>query len=262
MFCLASPIHPRIHKKKSGAKSGAGLDATAPANITYHGGPVINKPVLYLIWYGSWTGNNATTIVTNFVKYYGQSPWWTLNRGYNNTSPITYGKSTTDNYSQGTNLTNTAIYNIVIRAITMGRLPNNVNGVYLVLTSSDCNQTSFCTSACAWHTSYGTLKYGWVGNPEVLCPYACSIQSISPNGNLGADAMISLIAHESAETVSDPNISAWYDANGDENADKCIWTYGTTYTVSNGALANMKINGYNYLVQQLWKLPTQSCALS
>jgi hypothetical protein len=72
------------------------------------------------------------------------------------------------------------------------------------------------------------------------------------SGNAGADGMASIIAHELEESVTDPDLNAWYDHRGMENADKCAWTFGSTYTVNNGALANMKLGNRNYLIQQNW----------
>ena len=39
--------------------------------------------------------------------------------------------------------------------------------------------------------------------------------------------MASIIAHELEEAATDPDLNAWYDRRGDENADKCAWTFGT-----------------------------------
>jgi hypothetical protein len=64
------------------------------------------------------------------------------------------------------------------------------------------------------------------------------------------DAMISVIAHESEEAVSDPDLNAWYFANGEENGDKCAYTYGTVFQVGNGSVANFTLGGRNYLIQQ------------
>jgi hypothetical protein len=47
-------------------------------------------------------------------------------------------------------------------------------------------------------------------------------------------------------------LNAWYDRRGDENADKCAWTFGQTYTTSNGSVANMNLGGNDYLVQRNW----------
>jgi hypothetical protein len=63
--------------------------------------------------------------------------------------------------------------------------------------------------------------------------------------------------------VTDPNLNAWYDRRGYENADKCAWTFGTTYTTSNGAQANMNLGGLNFLIQQNWVNANGGfCALS
>ena len=42
--------------------------------------------------------------------------------------------------------------------------------------------------------------------------------------------MVSVIAHELEETNTDPNLNAWYDSNGSEDADKCAWTFGSNQT--------------------------------
>ena len=72
-----------------------------------------------------------------------------------------------------------------------------------------------------------------------------------------------MVAHEIDEAVTDPDLNAWYDSAGAENADKCAWMFGTTYKAANGSLANMKIGARDYLVQQNWKAGTpQGCALT
>ena len=64
--------------------------------------------------------------------------------------------------------------------------------------------------------------------------------------------MASIIAHELEEATTDPNLNAWYDQRGQENADKCAWTFGTEYVTGNGAKANMKLGSRDYLIQQNW----------
>src|SRR5205085_6001892 len=129
---------------------------------------------------------------------------------------------TTDAYSQGSrNLSDGQIAAIVNGAISSGRLPVDANGLYFVFTSVDVTKNGFLTSYCGWH-SHGTLvgadiKYAFVGNPGSNS--ACSVQtSVSPNGNVGADAMASVVAHELEETATDPDLNAWYDRRGYENA--------------------------------------------
>jgi hypothetical protein len=230
--------------------------------ISYHGGPVMLGTVnVYYIWYGNWSGNSATTILTDFAQNLGGSSWWNINTSYydgTNThvsNSVHYAGSTTDNYSQGTALSDAQIQTIVSSAISANKLPKDTNGLYMVLTSADVNATSgFCTQYCGWHT-HGTIggsdiKYAFIGNPD-RCISSCADQTVGPNGNAGADGMASIIAHEAAEATSDPDLNAWYDRRGAENADKCAWTFGTTYT-SGGALANVHLGTRDYLIQQNW----------
>ena len=75
--------------------------------------------------------------------------------------------------------------------------------------------------------------------------------------------MASTIVHEIDETLTDPDIDAWYDRWGSENADKCAWTYGYTYVAGNGGTANVRLGGHDFLVQQNWVARArQGCALS
>ena len=75
--------------------------------------------------------------------------------------------------------------------------------------------------------------------------------------------MASIIAHELEEAVTDPDLNAWYDTRGYENADKCAWTFGATQTAANGAKYNMTLGGTNYLIQRNWVNASGGyCALS
>jgi hypothetical protein len=232
--------------------------------INYHGGPVmLVTPNIYYIWYGSWSGNKATTILTDFANSLGGSPYEHINSTYYNGSgnhvsgALTYGGSTTDNYSQGTTLSDAGVQAVVSTAIGNNSLPKDTNAIYFVLTSADVNESSgFCTQYCGWHT-HGTIagsdiKYSFVGNPD-RCPSACEAQSSnSPNGNPGADGMASIIAHEQEEAISDPDLNAWYDVRGAENADKCAWTFGAESTAANGSLYNITLGSREYLIQRNW----------
>ncbi|ARU32313.1 hypothetical protein CAP31_11885 [Sulfuriferula sp. AH1] len=231
--------------------------------INYHGGPLIlGTTNVYYIWYGNWAGNTATSILPDLATGLSGSPYYNINTTYYNGSSVAvtnatlFKQSVTDNYSHGTALADADVTAVVSNAITSGALPADPNAVYFVLTSADVNETSgFCTSYCGWHT-HGSIagqdiKYSFVGNPD-RCPSACEAQTTSPNGNAGADGMASVLAHELEEAVTDPDLNAWYDTLGQENADKCAWKFGTTYTVSNGSQANMKLGARDFLIQQNW----------
>ena len=230
--------------------------------ISYHGGPVMTTTKnIYYIWYGTWS-STAQSILTNLAQTEGGSPYFNINTTYHNGSntavsnSISYKGSTADNYSLGKSLSDSNIQTIVANAINAGKFPKDTNGIYFVLTASDVNETSgFCTQYCGWHT-HGTIggsdiKYAFIGNPA-RCLSSCAAQSTSPNGDAGADGAASIIAHEMEEAATDPDLNAWYDNRGEENADKCAWTFGTTHTASNGSVYNVTFGSRQYLIQRNW----------
>jgi hypothetical protein len=245
-------------------KAGKGpAKASKGSGINYHGGPLIlGTTNVYYIWYGNWSGNAATTILADLAASIGGSPYYNINTTYydgNNvhvTNSVKSKGSASGPASYKTSLKDADVLAAVSNAISSNALPKDANGVYFVLTSADVNETSgFCTQYCGWHSHSsiaGTeIKFAFVGNPD-RCPSACEAQYTGPNGNAGADGMASIVAHELEEAVTDPVFNAWYDARGYENADKCAWTFGTTYKAANGALANMKLGTRDYLIQQNW----------
>jgi len=82
--------------------------------------------------------------------------------------------------------------------------------------------------------------------PPRCCDWLAHVQSLFwrlwGGSNAGVDGMVSVIAHELEETNTDPNLNAWYDANGAEDADKCAWTFGQILSQgSTGAYYNMTL---------------------
>jgi hypothetical protein len=235
--------------------------ATSTDPILYHGGPVMGGTShVYVIWYGSWAPA-AVSVVEGFVGAVGPSPYFAINAGYKDSKGAhpegaTLAGSTTDAYSRGKAVAQADIVAIVSTAITAKKLPLDANGVYFVLTSADVTQTGFCTKFCGWHTYVPiggvNVKYSFIGDASKQCPQSCGVRTPSPNAQPGADALINVLAHELDESVTDPQLNAFYDAAGNENGDKCAWTFGTTHTTASGALANVKLGAHDYLVQQNW----------
>ncbi len=256
-----------------------GFDRKVPARgeitdnrIQYHGGPVMgtnpdfsNTPNIYFTWYGNWTGDTALDILPDFASNLGGSPYFNINTSYTDGAgnPVinlaNFGVSSFDSYSQGSVLNLSRVATIVANAIGRGDLPLDINGVYFVLTSADVTEGQFCSSYCGWHTwmiyQSTPIKFSWVGNPQ-RCLNACAPpgnRTTSPNGNPGADGMANIIGHEFEESVTDPQLNAWWqNGTGQENADLCAWTFGTTWTEPNGSRANMTLGTRDYLIQQNW----------
>src|SRR5258706_4983833 len=62
--------------------------------ISYHNGPLIlGTTNVYYIWYGNWSGNSATTILTDLAQAIGGSPYFNINTTYTNGSGGRVSKS-------------------------------------------------------------------------------------------------------------------------------------------------------------------------
>jgi len=215
---------------------------------------------IYYIWYGSWGSDTAKSLLPSLITDLSGSAYERINTTYydgNNASvsgALSFAGSAIDS-GTSTSLTDANIKTIVANHCgDFGGCKSNA--IYFVLTSQEVNESSgFCTQYCGWHThgTIGTLdiKYAFVGNPA-RCLSSCAEQSTSPSGNAGADGMASIIAHETEEAISDPDLNAWYDTRGAENADKCAWTFGSESTATNGSKYNFSRNGHQWLIQQNW----------
>ena len=241
------------------AKPGGGSSSNG---INYHGGPVmLGTTNMHFIYYGNWSANStlttAQTILADFASHFGGSPYYNINTTYfdgsNNhvANSVTFAGAVSVGSPFGNSISDANLLSIVA-----SQNPTDTNGVYFVLTSPEVNESSgFCTQYCGFHThatiNGHDIKYSFVGD-GARCPSACSAQTVTPNGNLDADEMVNVISHEFEESTSDPDLNAWFDRRGQENADKCNFNFGATQTTGTGAHYNQTLGTRNYLIQQNW----------
>ncbi|KAK8581063.1 hypothetical protein V6N13_144108 [Hibiscus sabdariffa] len=234
--------------------------------------------------------------------------WWTTVRlytdqtGSNVTDTITLsGEFFDTKLSHGPRLNRMSMQAIIKNAITSQPKPLPLdprNGYYLVLTSADVIVDEFCRAVCAYHyftfpATVGVIvPYAWVGYSGTQCPGMCaypfawpmgmspppsgeggSTVMRPPNGDVGVDGMISVIAHELAESATNPLVNAWYAGNNPtapgEIADLCLGVYGSggggAYVgqVSKDAAGNdynlNGIKGRRFMVQWVWDLVKKRC---
>jgi hypothetical protein len=252
------------------------------SKMLYHNGPIMTGAQdIYLIWYGCWTDNcdnrgSTTTsgLVIDFAQTIGGSPYLQMNSLYVNASghapsgAMFYAGSAFDNtYSHGFDLTEDDIADIVREQLESNAVPQDPAGIYIVLASADIasNSTGFCSLVDTpplhgvVQVLGGPAKYGFIGNPN-RCPTLEAPQFIASdgtrlptaNGDFAGDAMVAQLAHLMNTIPTNPQGGAWYDRYGLENADKCQGTFGTTYNTANGARANIRLYGRDYLIQQNW----------
>jgi hypothetical protein len=241
--------------------------------VEYHGGALMLAPKnLYFIWYGFWSGSTTPAILTDLALNLGGSAYFDAVTRYPGavgvapSNAVSYAGSISDSYSLGAYLTRLDVGFIVSGAVANQLLPADPDGIYVVVSSADVDETSgFGTEYCGFHSTTAsggvTLKFVFVGHPD-RAPTKCKPQSIGPNGNAAADAMANVLVNEVFDTIVDPEFTGWFDRFLLEPADKCAWNFGTTYTTTNGARANVALGGRDYLLQQLWVPATRGyCTL-
>lgn len=262
--------------------------------LLYHGGPVVHGLTAFLIFWlpsgtcfepigGSCTSNNDGRYESLLVRFAGDvapTPYVGLFNQYtdgaggvtNNvslggtvvdTTPYPHAGTTADPLQDGD------VRDEVTRVINAHGWPSGLNAEYFVYTGfgvQSCDGATGCsnTNYCAYH---GTFPLNWIGGPTVLyanMPAAqslsnCQGPAVSPSGDPSADDVIDISSHELVETLTDPELNAWFDAGGHEIGDKCAWTFGTALN-ANGT--NVLLNhGDEYMVQQEWSNSANTCVL-
>jgi hypothetical protein len=221
-----------IHWERGQASAHQTRNGSSPL-MTFHGGKIMTTSVTQAIFWGPNWGNSA------FIgdKISGLDSWYT---GYSNSN---YSKAS-DEYT-GTNgqVTPVTSYlgHVIDTSVASGggstsailaevckAVPNpdpSGNGYYPVYTDQPRGHAGYC----AYH-SYGSchgvpvqFAFFWNldGDP------GCNPQDTSGLHSQGLAALANVSGHELSEARTDPaSPGAWYDNGGQENGDKCAWTFG------------------------------------
>jgi len=216
-------------------------------------------------------GAQDGSLVGHFLRNLGGSPYFNINSTYTNgtahiANSVTYTQYWANPSSpNASNVTDADMVNMLQSGFTTGKLTYDASTVYAIFTASGVNLgggfSSTSLKYCAYHT-HGTVTIGGVAKTVLYAampydyqfPGSCtgSTSATTANGDPAADYEVNTLAHEIEETTTDMLGTAWWDNRGYENADKCAWNFGTTYTSTSGAKVNMNIGGKDFLVQQNW----------
>lgn len=180
------------------------------------------------MWYQGFSGSNYAKTSDEYTGSNGQVGPVTTHQGYViDPSPSTSGSNTS------------TILNEVCNEISSPDASGN--GYYAVYADTKRGHASYC----AYH-SYGTC-----GGTRVQFAYffnldgdaGCDPQDTSGQHSQGLAALANVSGHELSEARTDPaSPGAWYDSSGEENGDKCAWTFNVPLiTFSNGS--RWKIQG-------------------
>ncbi|KAG5030385.1 hypothetical protein AAZX31_06G003800 [Glycine max] len=268
----------------------AGNDA---APLTNHGGRLLTgKLNVGILWYGPipkaqkkailsfFRSLNMNTPAPDAAKQPQVSSWWNIVESYgaasgnNNNIPVKVVNQVFDpNYSYGKVLIKDFIKPLLPKA-TGG----NKNTLALIIASKGVTVQDMCAGSCAQHGLIENQPYVAVGNPEEECP-ACAWPFLPskgktgaimkpPNGNVGADAMVKLLAGGLAGAVTNPFGDGFFaNAHGGdilEATSKCPDDLFATTKVSvdlktGGAFNAVGDKGTKFLLPAIWNPKTSSC---
>ncbi len=225
---------------------------TTSSNLILHtGGKPMAITHIYSIYWGTFTAANYSGYQTEVARYLGgvgdsANSLNTLVKQYfsgtagNTTSfastsygPTTYLDPSTPPTSAPT--TSSILSEVYKAVVTQAKKTLDPNGLYMVFTSNYPSRANYC----AWH---GAGSVNGTTFTIAYQPYLGGVAGCTPAGQAGfssnssisgMDALANVASHEIYETITDPLLNAWFDANGSEIGDKCAWYFGY-YKVNTG----------------------------
>jgi hypothetical protein len=154
-------------------------------------------------------------------------------------------------------------------------LSRDLRHEYFLLTPpgvEDCLELTACSAGskiptyCAYHGSIpvsgGEIIYS--NDPFVTGNTGCD-DGEHPNNKPSDGALQGGLSHEHNESITDPELNAWYDPEGNENGDKCrtfeeATEFGTPLgKAPDGSRYNQVVNADLYWYQQEWSNEGNQC---
>jgi hypothetical protein len=228
-----------------GHLSGGGSSAL----MTWHGGPVLHTNSTEAIFWGtewsssSFAGDKITGLDTWFGGLGGTSFASRSDEYTDGSSNVTAASSCLGHTFDSTAAPRRALQ--VSDAVAEAcKITNNnpvPNAVYFIYTSTSAGHVSYC----AWH-SYGTCSNGagvqvaYMPNLDGIA--GCDPQDTTTGHSEGLAALVNVTSHEWSEARTDPQLNAWYDGGGQENGDKCAWSFHN----------DVSVGGAQWKVQMEW----------
>ncbi|KAL6912104.1 hypothetical protein ACP4OV_000909 [Aristida adscensionis] len=269
--------------------------------LKYHHGSVLSGDIpVSILWYGRFTPVQKS-VVSDFILSLTAAPnaatpsvgeWWgQIDQLYLSSAATTNGATATrvllaeqvsdEGCSLGRSLTLSQIEQLAAHA------GGKKGGIALVFTDEDVTVEGFCSSRCGKHApaAAGDSTYIWVGNSAKQCPGQCawpfaqpvygpqSAPLVAPNGDVGVDGMVMVLATMAAGTVTNPYGDAFYQGPKEaplEACTACPGVYGSgaypgfpgnlLVDATTGASYNANgANGRKYLLPALFNPATSSC---
>lgn len=251
--------HVHLHR-------GATRQATSSPLMTSHGGPVIHASKTKAIFWGTeWSkaafAGDKISGLDAFFAGFGASSYAASATEYSDaagpiSSASTYLGHSLDLTKAPTRALKTSSAVAEVCKVTANN--PDPDAIYFIYTSTGAGKVNYC----AWH-SWGACSNGKKVQvaymPKIDNIAGCDPQDTSTTHSQGLAAVANVTAHELLEAITDPRGTAWYDASGNENGDKCAWSFPPVLsTFSNGSQWKLQMEWSNAAFAAGTGLPNRS----
>jgi hypothetical protein len=238
-----------------GARSPAELSA---ADLTFHGGPVITSAkVVFIFWGPSFADVSSpdhlyAQTLQAFRSQFGTAPEFNVITQYSGIQQTNLGSGTPDWFDTSTPPTN--VTDAIVQGEVNAYLASHAfdaSTIYEVVIPSSSYSSNFGVNSCGGPSLGYCAYHGYFSSGSNAVKY-----SIEPYPSCGGCSLPGwtdvqnqehFVCHETRESVTDEQLNAWYDSQGNEADDKCAWS--PTPFIGTG--------GYSY--QYEWSNATSSC---
>ncbi len=228
-------------------RAGTGRSRSSGPNMIYHGGKIMPTATTQTIFWGtSWanysgdkiTGMDSWYLGFNGSRYAATSDEYTGTNGQVTSTTSHLGHLVDTSASTGGGNTS-AILAEVCKMVTSP--DKSGNGYYAVYTDTPRGSAGYCAYHSAGSCNGTPVQFAYFFKLDG--DSGCDPGDTSGLHSQGLAAIANVSGHELSEARSDPaSPAAWYDAQGNENGDKCAWTFNVPHvTFSNGT--EWKIQG-------------------
>lgn len=258
------PDGTRIHIylppwERSGVRS-----RTAP--VQYHGGLVIDKSVMYAIYWkpaGFYMSPKYIPTINRFFNDLGAgTKQYDILTQYSDTNghPLnrsSLGGSWTDTSAFPPGMNDGTVRAEVTKAINKNHWPTGgYEPIFVVFTASKA-KVDF--ALCAYHGNFiragSQVIYSIVPYQHDVGPQGCGTPTNKWPNDRDADQTIDTLWHEEAESISDPVNAWWRNSDGLEIGDICQTTYGKRGPDG----GNTTLNGHRYITQEMQSNKDHNC---
>ena len=231
------------------AQSGQAGRRRSP-NMTYHGGKIMPTAVTKNIFWGTSWGTYSGDKITGMDSWYdgfSGSNYAKTSDEYTGTngqvgSIVTHQGHIIDT-STGSGGNNTSVILAeVCKEVTAGLITPDPsgNGYYAVYSDVKRGNAGYCAYHSAGTCGGKALQFAFFFNLDG--DPGCDPQSTVSGESQGLAAIANVSGHELSEARTDPaSPGAWYDSSGEENGDKCAWTFNVpSVAFTNGTKWNIQ----------------------